>query len=348
MLRRRTVLVLGAGSSVEFNLPAGEGLAKSIAQKTYFWFDESGIIQTGDFDLYRLLRNRFPEHNSVLLAGRRIGEGLLLSRSIDDYLYNHGHDAVVLGVGKASIVHSILEAESNSTLMDFGIREPGASARALEKHSETWIQKLFSFLQTGIRRGDVHRIFDGISIINFNYDRCVETYFYHALQLAYGIGPEEAADVISTLDITHPYGQVGKLPWQNPASGIGFGELPRDDRLLRLADEIKTFTEQAHDDSEKEHWRDVIGSCEQIVFLGFGFHQQNVDLISLENNLEKYPDVYATVYKTSYEDRNVFHRRLKRLFLSANYAERSERGDKEFLDYKCSRMIGELGLMLFS
>jgi hypothetical protein len=31
-----------------------------------------------------------------------------------------------------------------------------------------------------VRLADVHRIFEGLSIINFNYDRCVETFLYHA------------------------------------------------------------------------------------------------------------------------------------------------------------------------
>lgn len=348
VLQRRTVLVLGAGSSAEFNLPAGDGLAKSISEKTYFWFDDSGRMQNGDSVLYRALISRFPEHNSVLLAGRRISEGLLLSRSIDDYLYNHGHDPAVVGVGKAAIVRSILEAESRSSLMGFQVKEPGGSSRALSDHANTWVQKLFSFLQTGVRRGEVHQIFDGLSIINFNYDRCVETYFYHALQLAYGVEPQEAADVIATLDITHPYGQVGKLPWQSPMQGIGFGQVPQGDRVLSLADDIKTFTEQAHDDAEKEHWREIISNCDQIIFLGFGFHRQNVDLLRLDHELAVYPDVYATVFGTSREDQKVFSRRLQSLFGSQSYASRSDRGAPELEDFKCSRMIGEFGLALFS
>lgn len=349
-MQTRTVLVLGAGSSAEFNLPAGEGLAKRIAARTYFWFDDTSQLTNGDQDLYRALRNRFSASDAVLSAGRRISEGLPIARSIDDYLYNHGHDPVVVATGKAAIVQSILEAEAGSTLMALLSHQPHISARALTAHADTWIYKLFSFLQTGVRLADVGRIFDGLSIINFNYDRCVETFLYHALQRAYGIDQRVAAEVMSTLDITHPYGRVGQLRWQDPAGrGVDYGERPQGESLLSLADQIKTFTEQAHDEAEKQHWRTVIEGCKQLVFLGFGFHRQNIDLLSLINGPENPPEIYATTYKTSRADEDVFRSRLHQLMATYEpHLAISSDLSIEFTSGTCTRMIGDYGLKLFS
>lgn len=350
MLQSKTVLVLGAGSSVDFELPAGDGLAKSIASRTYFWFDDTNQLTQGDPELYRALKSRFTTRDAVLIAGRRISDGLPLARSIDDYLYNHGHDPVVVTAGKAAIVQSILEAEAKSKLMDFLSPEPHISAQALSTHADTWIYKLFGFLQTGVQLADVSRIFEGLSIINFNYDRCVETFLYHALQRAYGIDQRAAAEVMSTLDITHPYGQVGQLRWQNPAGkGVEFGERPQGEKILSLADQIKTFTEQAHDETEKEHWRAIIEECRQLMFLGFGFHRQNVELLSLVNGPENPPEVYATTYKTSDADEDVFRSRLHQLLATEepDLAFHSELSI-DFKSFTCTRMISEYGLKLFS
>ena len=334
---------------MEFGLPAGNGLAKTIASRTFFWFDDSGRMERGDIDLYRAVQSRFGQQGGVLQAGRRLSEGLPLSLSIDDFLYNHGHDIALVTLGKAAIVQSILEAESRSTLTTFQVLEPGSPSRGLSVHADTWIQKLFSFLQTGVRRSEVHRIFENISIINFNYDRCVEMYFFHALQLAYGIESDEAASVLATLDITHPYGQVGKLPWQDLNNGIRFGETPRDFRILNIADEIKTFTEQSHSDDEKQHWRSCLSEAEQVVFLGFGFHKQNADLISLNGKLERCPSVYATSYGASSEDQDVFRSRIQKIFSAAD-ADSARLGNEDisFAHAECNKMMSRFGMKLFS
>lgn len=347
MLQKKTVLVLGAGSSVEFHLPAGDGLASSIAKKTHFWFDDWGRQNDGDPQLYQAMRSRFSNGDVVVAAGRRISDGLPLARSIDDYLYNHGHDPAVVWTGKAAIVQSILGAESKSSLAKLTNPDDRSAAKALLNHSNTWIAKLFSFLQTGVRLGDVESIFDGLSIINFNYDRCVETYFFHALQRSYGIDELKAAEVMATLDITHPYGQVGHLRWQTTSSdGIAFGETAGVEKILSLTEKIKTFTEQAHDDKEKDHWREKIGESDQVLFLGFAFHRQNVELLTLVEAPARFPRGYATAYNTSHSDQKVFYSRVQDLL--ADSARSIRLRDVQIDNCTCNDMITQYGLEIFS
>src|SRR5689334_6498766 len=96
MLRVPTVLVLGAGSSAEFELPAGPKLAESIAKAVNFHID-AGWVRSGDDDLWQALRQHGPaKADAYVKAGRRIATALPLSHSIDDFLYIHGEDQAVV------------------------------------------------------------------------------------------------------------------------------------------------------------------------------------------------------------------------------------------------------------
>src|SRR3989344_2851883 len=311
----KTVLVLGAGSSVEFGLPAGEELARRIAHGVNFHF-EAGTLARGDGRLFEALARTGPSNRGEYLrAGRLISDGLPLARSIDDFLFNHGHDRIVVQLGKAAIVAKILEAERGSPL-----------ARVLEGGStgihgllaETWAYRLFSFLHTGVRLDAVDALFSDLVIINFNYDRCVEAFFLLAVQAAYGLSEAEAAKAVSRLEILHPYGQVGTLPWQSKSGPqVPFGANSFDDALAGLGETIKTFTEQAHDMDEVDLWRRHLRTAGQIIYLGFGFHKQNVELLSEELRRDgPWPPSYATAFGTSGTDREVFAARIKQIACS--------------------------------
>jgi hypothetical protein len=117
-------------------------------------------------------------------------------------------------------------------------------------------------------------------MVVFNYDRCIEHYLFHALQNYYGIPREEAAVAMGHLEVHHPYGQVGDLPWANPRSNIEFGTDPNSRQLLDVAKQIKTFTEGT-DPAAPEFRRitELMRDAPQVVFLGFAYHRLNLDLL---------------------------------------------------------------------
>ena len=49
--------------------------------------------------------------------------------------------------------------------------------------------------------------------------------------------------------------------------------------LLTLAGQIKTFTERMDDEASIAKIRDLVKNAEMVVFLGFAFHRQNMNLI---------------------------------------------------------------------
>jgi hypothetical protein len=74
--------------------------------------------------------------------------------------------------------------------------------------TETWFIKFMHVLGRGVSKENAREIFDRVSFIIFNYDRCVEYFLRHALQRLYGISEQEASDIVSELHIIHPYGAV--------------------------------------------------------------------------------------------------------------------------------------------
>ncbi len=155
--------------------------------------------------------------------------------SIDNFIDTHKDDKNIELSGKLAIVRAILDAEQNS-LMYVAPSNPFKFSD-LDK---TWYSSFMKLLTENCPKEELSKRFQSISFIVFNYDRCIEHFLYSSLQNYYDITPEEAATFISSLEIHHPYGTVGNLPWQAGQS-VPFGETPSAQKLLELAGEIKTW-----------------------------------------------------------------------------------------------------------
>jgi hypothetical protein len=146
-----------------------------------------------------------------------------------------------------------------------------------------------------------------VSIISFNYDRCIEHYLFHTLQIYYGISKDEAATALTHLEIFHPYGTVGILPWQSSTGGIEFGGVPKTTELIEVANQIRTFTEGI--DETKSNIlsiQEIVLNAQRIAFLGFAFHPLNLELLySGRGNIFSYDcleSIHATAYGISPSD----------------------------------------------
>lgn len=113
MLKQKTVFVVGAGASKEFNLPVGVDLAITISGKLNVLFDDFGRdITAGDRDLFNnVTKTHSQELSHYQKAAWLIRDGIILAHSIDDFLDVHQHDRRVVTYGKAAIAKCILEAE---------------------------------------------------------------------------------------------------------------------------------------------------------------------------------------------------------------------------------------------
>jgi hypothetical protein len=89
-----------------------------------------------------------------------------------------------------------------------------------------------------------------------------------------------AERVVRSIEIYHPYGTVGYLPWQQANGAADFGADPHANQLLDLASQIKTFAEGTDPNaSQVVAIRQKLIEANIIIFLGFAFHRMNLELL---------------------------------------------------------------------
>jgi hypothetical protein len=268
------VFVIGAGAHAEYGMPTGAELKNNIASAVNFGASGS------DLDLQRLLSEwcgRTPSKYEA--AGRELAKVIPSFPSIDEALNWFSSLPEIIEVGKVAIVRQILSAERASPLAD-----PKAAIPAFD-FSQTWLPHFISMVMSSLQMERAGRAFERVTVINFNYDRIIEQFLYFVLQDQYGLNAESAKEVISGLKMFRPYGTVGNLEWQQQDGPsiphVPFGaEIGGDhNRLFSISTGIRTFTEQ-HTLNITEI-QQVMDRARMVVFLGFGFHEQNLKLLQV-------------------------------------------------------------------
>jgi hypothetical protein len=182
----------------------------------------------------------------------------------------------------------------------------------LSRFSETWYSSLTKLLTEGVKKSGLDYIFENLSIINFNYDRCIEHYLPFSLANYYGLSVAATQSIMASLTMYRPYGSVGRLPWQAgdaPSVPFGGGSVKQ---LAEIVQQVRTFTESVADGDELSAMKNAIAEADRIVFLGFAFHRQNVELISQATG--GHTEVVATAYMISRSDKDVISRELATAF----------------------------------
>jgi len=312
-----TVFVIGAGASREVNLPTGYELKGIITKMLDMKWDLRGQ-KSGDYVIASALRELNKEHGDInphVHEAWHIRDALAQAISIDNFIDAHRDNEKIESCGKLAIVRSILKAEQESLLFFDRTDDKKLNFKKVE---EAWFIPFFQTITENCGLADLAERFSQITLIVFNYDRCIEHFLLNALINYYKISEGEAADLVANIRIFHPYGKVGELPWQNSHDSMAFGEEPDGKKLLRLASEIKTFTEGTDPDSSQiMQIRECVENSERLVFLGFAFHELNMSLLQPTNisradfsNLK----CFATALGISSSDKEVISEQISDLF----------------------------------
>jgi hypothetical protein len=285
MFEKKTTIIIGAGASKEVGLPVGRELKEKIASILDIQLN-SGIRQeSGDLEVYQAIRaiveserTLHKDITSHIHMARLIRDAMPLAISIDNFLDAHQGNIRLEQCGKLAIVRAILEAERESLLyVDTSNRYNTIDQRKLEG---TWYNSFFQLLTENCRAEDLEKRLSQIKLIIFNYDRCVEHFFYYSLQTYYGIDETEASNLVKAIEIYHPYGTVGSLPWYGGDVIADFGSEPYHQQLVKLANLIRTFTEGTDPgSSDIQAIREAVSQSNILLFLGFAYHRLNLDLI---------------------------------------------------------------------
>jgi hypothetical protein len=315
-LQKKTVFIIGAGASQEVNLPIGTGLKTMIAEALNIRFETYRLVSGNDY-VFEVLKAiaRETAHasgedqllNSLVRSALHIRDAMPQSISIDHFIDSHSGDKQIELCGKLAIVSTILEAEAASHMfIDHRESKPSMDFHSIEN---TWFHGFEQLLFESCKSSDLEERLSSIALVIFNYDRCIEHYLYYAIQNYYRISAQDTEQILQRLEIYHPYGFVGPLPWFSPDSGIGFGASTSSGKLRELAAQIKTFTEGTDKTSSEVNCiRAIMKTAHKLVFLGFAFHPMNIELLFPKAPLAIPPSgrrVFATALDISHSDMDV-------------------------------------------
>jgi hypothetical protein len=298
MFNQPTVIVVGAGASVDYGMPLGADLVARTAEATNFWFENhiSYLPTRGDKTLFETLKRRCERDNDRLnlyvRSGQLLASALTSAVSIDDALYQLSENPVVIELGKYCIIRLILEAESKSSL-----RIPPDQGRlSRDAGLGGWIEQILSMAISGLKLSEIRqKAFAKVTFINFNYDRCIEHYIFWALQRL-GVNAAEAQSTVAELTMIRPYGGLGSIV-QGTQDYLPFGNFAGRQDYFPFINRIRTYTESEalHDTAALER---LVSEASMFLFLGFGFHRQNLELLRPRETLGfRSARILATVFK---------------------------------------------------
>ena len=342
MIRSKTTLVVGAGASCEIEMPDGRELLGKIAQG--FDFARLGSeLQTRDMVVLgrhfeKFARQLGSTREKLMAAGGAIRTSSRVGTSIDAILEQHNTDPLVAAAGKLAIIYYTLQAEARSPLS----LEPRDAGDLPLRGTENWLFQLGRMITAGVPRNRAEQCFDNLTIICFNYDRSIQHYLPFVVAMAFGMSLNEARQLVGAkLNIVHPYGNVGRLPWEpGERPDVEWGsEDPWN--LQALVKEIKTASERKQNRNFLTGLHGALAGSKKICFLGFGFDPQNVEFL-FDYSLSHDPDVLAANIGMPEASRMAVFRLLKR---QTGIEDDALIG---LLDMRCFQFLREYSLFLQS
>lgn len=312
MIRTKTTLVIGTGAGNEIEMPDGRELLNKVAQG--FDFARLGSdLQTRDMvsldqHFEKFARRVGATRQKLHEAGGAIRTSARIASSVDAILEQHGTDPLVQAAGKLAIIFYTLQGEARSPL-GLEPRDPGDLPL---RGNENWLFQLGRLIVDGVPRAQADKCFDNLTIINFNYDRAVQHYLPWVVSMAFGMTLNEARQLVGAkLNIVHPFGNAGRLPWEpgeTPDAEWG-NEEPWN--IHNLVKEIRTASEVKQNHQMAQHLVGEVAGGKRIAFLGFGFEPAATSLL-FDYSLSHDPDVLVQLQGANPAAIRAIHRLLKR------------------------------------
>jgi len=291
---------LGAGASCPYGYPSGTRLRERVCLSQGFWQDYNarGIVDQ-IMDPTEKIR-RLPEIKEFMEVFNKS-----MIKSIDKFMANNPKLAKI---GKHIIAFEVLRAEGKSLFGEEAKLEKDTLAYAqntpiglLSKtlfQGDEWYSFLYNRLIEGQNGPNTFPDFSNgnLAFITFNYDRSLEQFLYEALHNSFTeVQEDEIVKSLKQLRILHVYGQVAFLKWQNPKDYIDY-KLPISELLLqRVSKNIRTIYEQK-ESPELNEARQLLAQAERIFFLGFGYAQENMEVLKLPDRTKRATEIYGTAF----------------------------------------------------
>ncbi|MCK5038674.1 MAG: hypothetical protein KAS16_06195 [Thermoplasmata archaeon] len=282
-MEKNTVFILGAGASMPFGFPSGDGLKDEI----YNLFHRE--ISSDSF----ILNKKKVERNLSIMATNGYSQTEVLEFStrlkrtpftIDEFL---AQDNDYQGIGKYAISLALFPKEEEAIYWMFNSKDVFGEPN--------WYQYLFRLFYKDVPYDEYHN--QNIRFITFNYDRSLEYFLFESYANANKDVDEKIAESLLESPVIHVYGKLGSLPWEDKKPSIPFGLnlVPGKEGNKPWQDiELYTMYEKeglVHSSTEK-----ILHEAENIYFLGFGFDKNNLNRLGFFDSNITAPDIWATAY----------------------------------------------------
>ena len=256
MIRKPTVLILGAGASKPYGYPLGTNLVKQILART----------KPGVGELWPILTNVGSGYSTDLVQEFRHSLETGKPSSVDDFL---AANVDFRELGKVCLAAAVTV---------FGPSDEGL------KEDADWLEYLWSRLHDdalNIEKFKANRL----KIITYNYDISFERYFRSVLSGYYPDfrkNPERAeAFRAKFLPTVHIHGSLG--PAIDELRSLANPQARNQITWYKhAASDIRILNEGEHTD-EYRTAHEWIQAADVIYFLGFGYHQTNTTRLDLRN-----------------------------------------------------------------
>lgn len=255
MIRKATVLILGAGASAPYGYPLGVNLVDRIVQLTQPEQPPGGlwpvlVTNTGGAPLVTSFHRRLLRCETS---------------SIDDFLESNPDYREVgkLCIGAALTIWGPLPSNVD--------------------HARHWYRYLWERLRQGAPDSEAFRS-NAVKIVTYNYDRSFERYFERVLEQTYpdlaAAGAQAARQLReAVLPVVHLHGALGEVA----------------DKVLTAPDRMQLNTLEFHRSvaasirivheekptGEYQTAHEWLRQAEVVCFLGFGYHPTNVKRLDL-------------------------------------------------------------------
>lgn len=266
MILQKTVFILGAGASLDYRFPSGPMLKRLAIES----------LERGQ----RL-------HDLLLRCGQKPGP-LSEFRNLLRQSFQPTIDAFVESrrefdeIARLTCAALLLPYEVDGNL-EIG---PGDNDR------EDWYSYLFQWLVPRTRLDDL--LVNKLAVLTFNFERSFERALYRGLAASFREPQDRLQNIASSLLPTHVHGSLGEPKWILGV-GLDYGENAEDPETIKAA---AGRLKLVFDDLTREDRRQissVLADAQQICFLGFGFHSQNLEKLGLDHERYRNTVIRGTV-----------------------------------------------------
>jgi hypothetical protein len=254
MIRRPTVLILGAGASTEYEFPVGRSLLLQIVHELRGPSPFQFVMKACGFndELIKQFCRELSDSNQP---------------SVDAFLEQHKDNTDYERLGKAAIAASLIRCEDRPV---FSNRDQ---------------LKLYEYIWHRASATPSIYASNALSVLTFNYDRSFEEFLRRSLSASHPEFRDKGSAfqvALSSFPVMHLYGSLGSL-YEAHDSYLKYGGGPDHPALpptiLAAAERIKLYHQATFEGGSFGQIQTCIDVAETICFLGFGFYPINIKLL---------------------------------------------------------------------